>query len=173
MKAPFYTGIVLSNMSLIIHFKIRDMSYTEKLIDKLNDVLRRSYDAMEGYENAIEDMSDAQLENFFKNQVMERRRFAQELATEVTALGGEPVTQSSFKASLHRAWMDLKSSVASNNVEKVLQECIRGEETARDDYQDILESDLSLPPSVTNMLKNHKFSIEEAIVKLKMMEKVA
>tara|TARA_R110001592_G_scaffold25765_4_gene97492 strand:+ start:182 stop:664 length:483 start_codon:yes stop_codon:yes gene_type:complete len=160
-------------MLLIIILKIRDMSYTEKLIDKLNDVLRRSYDAMEGYENAIDDMSEEQLKNFFKNQVMERRVFAQELTTEVAALGGDPVTQSSFKASLHRAWMDLKSSIASSNTEEVLQECIRGEETARDDYQDILESDLSLPPRVTNMLKNHKFRIEETIVKLKMMEKVA
>lgn len=149
------------------------MSYTDKLVDRLNDVLTRSYDAMEGYENAIDDMKDEQLKNFFKNQVMERRRFAQELETEVKTLGGEPVTKGSFKASLHRAWMDLKASLASDNAEKVLEECIRGEESARDDYQDIMESDLSLPPSVSNMLKNHKFSIEEAIVKLKMMEKVA
>ncbi|KOF03643.1 ferritin-like domain-containing protein [Roseivirga seohaensis] len=149
------------------------MNYTEKLVDKLNDVLRRSYDAIQGYENAIDDMNDAQLKNFFKNQVMERTRFAGELASEITALGGEPVTESSFKAALHRAWMDLKSSIASNNAEKVLQECIRGEETASEDYKDILESDLSLPPSVTNMLRSHKASIDATVVKLKMMEKVA
>jgi len=149
------------------------MSYTDKLVDKLNDVLKRSYDAMQGYENAIDDMKDELLKNFFKNQVMDRRRFAQELTTEVKTLGGEPATEGTFKASLHRKWMDLKSSLASDNTEEVLEECIRGEEAALVDYQEIMKSDLSLPTSVAKMLKNHRVSIEDSIVKLKMMEKVA
>lgn len=146
------------------------MSYTDKLVDELNEVLKRSYDAILGYKSAIDDVEDRSLKAFFAEQVDERVKFARELTSEIVSLGGEPVTESSFKGTLHRAWMDLKSAVASNNDEKTLQECIRGERAARKDYEDILKGELSLTPSVSNMLTRHQLFIDKSIITLEMME---
>lgn len=148
------------------------MSTYKEITSNLNEVLTRNYDAIEGYRNAADNIGSPALKSFFNDQVAERTRFAVELSSEIVRLGEQPVSEGSTKAALHRTWMDMKSAVASNNEEAVIEECIRGEQAACAEYKELLHSELPIKGNLNNVLKSHKEQIERSINHLKTMETI-
>ena len=59
------------------------MKYTEKISNKLNELLEKNYDAEKGYLNSAENVESSNLKIFFKNRASERSQFAKELRTEI------------------------------------------------------------------------------------------
>ena len=51
------------------------MKYTEKISNKLNELLEKNYDAEKGYLNAAENVDSVRLKIFFKNRASERSQF--------------------------------------------------------------------------------------------------
>jgi len=143
------------------------MTNIKELKSNLNNVLTRTYDAIEGYDLASENAEDPAMETFFKRHANTRRRFAEELTGAVSTLGGEPVDSGSFKASLHRTWMNLKDMVSSNETEKMIEEAIRGEEAAIKEYNEILDSDTPNPESINLIMRRQRTDIEAALTTLR------
>jgi uncharacterized protein (TIGR02284 family) len=69
----------------------------------------------------------------------------------VRALGGDPERRGSVSGSLHRAWVDIKSTITGMDEAAVLAECERGEDVARKAYEDALSKDL--PADVRSMIE--------------------
>ena len=138
------------------------MKYTEKISNKLNELLVKNYDAEKGYLNAIDNVDSDRLKMFFKRRASERSEFAKELRTEILRYGEMPEDSGTFKGTVHRNWMNLKSLFSSNNEEAILEEAIRGEKASLEEYKEILQ-DRNLPPTIDSILLKHKSAIQAAI----------
>lgn len=124
-------------------------------IDALNDLLTRNYDAEKGYKEAAENVESPSLQQTFRELSQQRYNFGHELKQELTKLGGEPEKGSSIAAGLHRAWMDLRSALASNEESNILDECIRGEEAAVKTYESTLND--TAFSTETRMIVNRQY----------------
>ncbi|MFD2916629.1 ferritin-like domain-containing protein [Psychroserpens luteus] len=138
------------------------MKYSEEISNKLNELLVKNYDAEKGYLNAIDNVNSDKLKMFFKRRASERSEFAKELRTEILQYGQIPEDSGSFKGTMHRNWMSLKSTFTSNNEESILEEAIRGEEASLEDYNELMK-ERNLPPTIDALLIKHKNAIQSAI----------
>lgn len=138
------------------------MSYSEEISNKLNELLVKNYDAEKGYLNAIDNVESNDLKMFFKRRASERSEFAKELRTEILRYGQIPEESGSFKGTMHRNWMSLKSTFTSNNEESVLEEAIRGEEASLEEYDKLMKEN-NLPPTIDNLILKHRNAIQAAI----------
>ena len=147
------------------------MKYSEKISNKLNELLVKNYDAEKGYRNAIENVDSDRLKMFFKRRASERSEFAKELRTEILQYGEIPEDSGSFIGIMHRNWMTLKSTFSSNDEEAILEEAIRGEKANFDEYCEILK-DNEFAPSTEKLLDRQKIKIQSAINSLMVEEEL-
>lgn len=138
------------------------MNYSEKISNKLNDLLVKNYDAEKGYINAMKNVDNPNLKMFFKRRATERSQFAKELRTEILQYGEIPEDSGSFKGAIHRNWMTLKSTFTSNDEAVILDEAIKGQKESLNEYNDVLK-EKNLPPSIDSLLIKHKNAIQAAI----------
>ena len=147
------------------------MKYTEKMSNKLNELLEKNYDAEKGYKKAAEIVENPQLKSFFKDQAQNRYDFGHELKSEIRNYGETPEKGGSFKGATHRTWMDIKSTFTSNDEEAILEEVVKGEKAAKEEYNEVI-NDTTLPPTTQSILSKHKESIDAAIRNAKNFEVV-
>lgn len=145
------------------------MNYSEKVSKKLNMLLEKNYDAEKGYKYAADNAQNMQLKTFFFERAQERYDFGHELKTEIRNFGENPDKGSSLAGDAHRTWMNLKSSLSSNKDDASLEEAIRGEKVAADEYEEVLK-DPEIPPTTANLLLKQKNGIVAALNKLKHLE---
>ena len=132
-----------------------------EILDQLNKLLTRSHDAEKGYAEAAENVKDVELKSLFLAQSRQRAEFAQELDREIRTVGGEPDSGTSLASDLHRAWINIKSTFASNDDKAVVQECSRGDQQALDNYNEVLQ-ETDLVASTRQLLLSQKEKIESA-----------
>ncbi|RIV26769.1 PA2169 family four-helix-bundle protein [Fibrisoma montanum] len=132
-----------------------------EILDQLNKLLTRNHDAEKGYQEAADNVKDAELKSLFLAQSRQRSEFGGELAREIRTLGGDPDNGTSFAADLHRAWINVKSTFANNDDKATVEECRRGDQEALDDYNTVLQ-ETDLVASTREMLLRQKQSIETA-----------
>ena len=148
------------------------MSYSEKISNKLNELLSKNYDAEKGYINASKNVDSERLKSFFMSRASERSAFAKELRTDILMYGQVPEEDGSFKGSMHRNWMTLKSLFSSNDEEAILEEALTGEKASLKEYEEMINEfkDEVLPPSTENILLKQKDAIQGAINSIKAEE---
>lgn len=148
------------------------MNYTKEIGSKLNDLLEKNYDAEAGYKAAKDNVKSTWAKDFFANQAQERYNFGHELKEEIRSFGQEPDKGTSVKGDAHRTWMNIKSTFSSDNEEAVLEEAIRGEKAALNEYDEII-NDSTLPASTKNVLTKHRDNIHTALKSVENMETIA
>lgn len=148
------------------------MKYTEKISNKLNELLEKNYDAEKGYLNSAENVENPRLKIFFKTRASERSKFAKDLRTEILSYGQIPEDDGSLKGVMHRNWMSLKSLFSANDEEAILEEALRGERASLDEYKEILK-DNEFAPSTLKMLEMQKQEIQSAINSLMVKEELS
>lgn len=126
----------------------------KELIDVLNDLVRINHDRTEGYQKAIEELkpTDIDLKTMFTNMANHSAQFSSELTAEVARLGGEPAKDSTQSGKIYRVWMDIRSSVSSNDRKSILDLCEFGEDAALKAYNSALESDAKIPSEVRQLI---------------------
>lgn len=144
----------------------------KEVVEVLNHLLERNYDAEKGYKKAAEDIKNSLLQDFFRDYSGQRYNFGHELKDEIRKLGGEPDKGSSVKGDIHRAWIDVKSLVTGKDTEAVVKECIRGEQKALEDYEDALRR-ADLPPTSREVVQRQHDRIQNAVNRLNQIEKLA
>lgn len=144
-------------------------TYNEKLGGKLNELLERTYDAEKGFKKAAENVEHSALKNFFNEKAQERYNFGHELKEEIRSFGQEVDKGGSITGTAHRAWMDVKALFSLDDEESMLEEAIRGEKEAVDEYCDILE-EVSVPSSTKSLLESQKNKIESGLSRIKRLE---
>lgn len=148
------------------------MSYSSKIAGKLNSLLEKNYDAEKGYKLASEKVKNEKLKRFFTERAQERYDFGHELKTEIRNFGENPDKGSSFAGDAHRSWMNLKASLSNDKDESVLEEAIRGEKAAVEEYESVLKEQ-EIPASTSNILMKQKNSIVASLNEVKSLEELA
>ncbi|WP_299780815.1 PA2169 family four-helix-bundle protein [uncultured Formosa sp.] len=141
-------------------------TYTDSIGNKLNDLLEKTYDAEKGFSKAAEHVKETPLKNYFKRKSQERLTFGHELKQELSAYGQEIDKGGSLTGQAHRTWMDIKSAFTTNNEDAMLEEAIRGEKAAVEEYQNII-NETELPLSTKTILESQKYTIESGLEKIK------
>ena len=143
--------------------------YTDKLGNKLNDLLEKNYDAEEGYKKAAENAKHVGLKSYFTNKAQERYDFGHQLKSELKNFGQEPDKGGSVTGAAHRTWMEVKSWFSADDDEAMLEEAIRGEKASVAEYKDVL-NETALPGSTQQLLESQKNTIEHSLVNIKRLE---
>lgn len=148
------------------------MKYAEEVSNKLNSLLEKNYDTEKNYKFAAENAKSPRLKSFFNERAQERYDFGHELKSEIRNFGEVPDKGSSFTGDIQRSWMNLKTNLSSNKEEALLEESIRGEKAAVEEYNEVLK-DKNIPPSTENILLKQRNAITAALNKVKSLEQLA
>jgi uncharacterized protein (TIGR02284 family) len=112
------------------------------VISTLNDLIETSKDGENGFRACADGVKDTQLKSIFEEAARRCAQGAAELAGKVRALGGNPESSGSVSGSLHRGWVNIKSTVTGMDDAAILAECERGEDVAKKSYENALKKDL-------------------------------
>jgi len=145
---------------------------SEKLGNKLNDLLEKTYDAEKGFKKAVENTENDYLKGFFERKAQQRHDFGHELKIEIKSFGQEVDKGDSMTSKAHRAWMDVKAMFSSDSEEAMLEEAIRGEKAAVEEYNDVLK-ETTLPSSTELLLKKQKNAIEVGFNNIRTLEDIS
>lgn len=146
-------------------------TYTEEVGNKLNALLEKTYDAEKGFKKAAENVNNPSLKSYFKNKAQERYNFGHELKREIRSFNQDVDKGGSLTGKAHRAWMDVKSLFSNDDEESMLEEAIRGEKAAVDEYEDVLK-ETSLPLSTKSILQSQKNIINDGLAKINELEDI-
>ena len=145
----------------------RTLPKEEQAIYALNDLLQKNYDADKGYMEAADNVKDSILIALFKNFAKQRQEFATEIKGRILELDREPAEDGSFSAYIHRTWMNIRKFFSEENRDLMIDECIRGEKTLLDDYEEALElTDIDVNQKTRTLLNKQKSEIERSINRL-------
>jgi uncharacterized protein (TIGR02284 family) len=144
----------------------------DKLVNNLQELLEKNYDAEKGFTKAMKDAKNENLKKFLQHQAAQRSRFATELDHEIRGLNETPKESGSFTGDLHRTWIDIKTAVAGNTDESVLEECIRGEKASWNEYEAKMKEQ-NFPPNISSVLQKQASEIHQTLNRIKTLEDIA
>ncbi|MDZ4839536.1 MAG: PA2169 family four-helix-bundle protein [Bacteroidota bacterium] len=114
-------------------------SNNEKLVSNIEHLISIAEDGKKGYENAAEDAQDGSLKAMFQKYATQRGTYSTDLKRLTSELGGDPDKEAGVMGSMHRAWMDIRTWLGSNENATVLKECVTGENAAIKSYTEAIE----------------------------------
>lgn len=133
---------------------------SDDVISNLNYLIETCKDGQNGFQEAAESVQDSSLKTLFYEYSQQRAQFAGELQALVRDLGGDPENLGSVAASLHRRWIDVKSLITGKDDMAILNECERGEDVAKQVYQDAVRK--NLPSNVASVVQKQAEAVKEA-----------
>jgi len=143
------------------------MSQTKETISTLNSLIETLKDGQEGFRQASEAVKDSQLKSLFSEFSLQRSKFAGELQGHAIQMGeSKPEDSSSTAGALHRAWINLKSAVTSQDDHAILAECERGEDSAVAEYKKAME-ETSLPSPARDIISRQYTDVKAAHDRIK------
>jgi uncharacterized protein (TIGR02284 family) len=113
----------------------------EKTVDVLNKLVEINNDRIEGYETAAKETEEQDLKTLFGRFAQASHRCRQELANEITSLGGTPTDGTKNTGKFFRVWMDVKAALTGKDRKAILNSCEFGEDNALDTYENVLKND--------------------------------
>lgn len=153
--------------------EVRYMKFSEKITNRLNDLLAKTYDAEKGYRTAAEKVDMPSVKKFLSDKVRQRATFAHELKSEIMEYGQLPDQGGTVSGEIHRGWINLKAALSSNQTEKILEEVERGEKASLESFDEILKDrEMILPPSTEQLLTRQRNAIQAALNTSKMYEEI-
>lgn len=134
------------------------------LTELLNDLIRINNDRIEGYEKAISetDEIDMDLKAIFSKMENESRDNVRELNAAVETLGETPVEGTTVSGKIYRAWMDVKTAFSTRERQSILELCEFGEDAAQKAYTDALASDAEMNTPVRQLITSQQQSLQTA-----------
>lgn len=148
--------------------KISRMSTSNEQTKGLNKLITTLYDGENGYKEAAEEVDAVSLANKFRELSQQRYNFGHEIKPLITQLGGEVDKGGSTGAALHRAWIDIKGALSSQDEAAVLKECIRGDENAIETYKGVL-NDTNLSADARQVITRQTQELERTVAELRRM----
>jgi len=124
----------------------------DDVISTLNNLITTCKDGEEGFRTCVDNVKNPTLRAFFIQKAERCREGAVQLREIVREMGGEPETGGSFSGAMHRFWVDIRGAIARMDDHAILDECERGEDSAKKAYEDALKEDL--PGDVRRVIEN-------------------
>ena len=140
------------------------MQTNEKLTEVLNDLIEINNDRVKGYEKAVEETKDldVDLQAIFHSMANDSRKYAAELTQEVNKLGGESTRDTTTSGKIYRAWMDVKAAFSGHDRQSVLESCEFGEDAAQKAYTTALASDAEISADVRQLITGQQATLKIA-----------
>lgn len=143
----------------------------DDVISILNGLIETCKDGQEGFKQSAEGITDSEIKSAFYQFGQQRSQFAGELQGLVRELGGDPEKSGTVLGSLHRGWIDIKSILTGKDEAAILNEAERGEDVAKNNYQEALEK--NLPANIRSVIETQYYSVKESHDRVKIMRNVA
>ena len=147
------------------------MASNDEAISTLNNLIETCKDGQNGFQTAADGVKNTELKTLFSTYAQQHAKFAGDLQSEVRRLGGDPEKSGSVAATLHRGWINIKSTVTGEDESAVLAECERGEDSAVSNYQDALAA--NLPANVRDVVQRQFTQIKEAHDRIRSLEQAS
>jgi len=140
------------------------MATNEKLVEVLNDLIQINNDRTVGYERAVEETKDldVDLKATFTKMADESRKYKTELVAEVARLGGEPAEGTTGAGKIYRVWMDVKATFTGHDRQSALDSCEYGEDAAQKAYRDALSSDAEIDADTRQLITTQQASLKNS-----------
>ena len=132
----------------------------DKTISTLNNLIATVKDGQNGFQTAAEGVTDPQVKATFLEYSSQRAQMARELQDEVRGLGGDPEKSGSVAASMHRGWINIKSTVTGKDEHAIIAEAERGEDVAKSTYESALKE--MLPASAQTLVQQQMTKVRQA-----------
>ncbi|MEO6948925.1 MAG: PA2169 family four-helix-bundle protein [Ginsengibacter sp.] len=141
---------------------------SEKTTDNLRDLIIINNDRYEGYQKAMEQTKDADLNSLFSKYSSQSKTYASELRTLIPASEDEPARdETRLSGKFYRAWMDVKNALSANDRKAVLNSCEYGEDVAKKAYENVLEDREEMSPTSVSLIQNQFDQLLDAHNKIK------
>ena len=130
------------------------METNEKLTETLNGLIEINNDRVNGYEKAIEETKDLDidLKTIFNGMASESRKYAGELSKIVSETGGTPADGTTNSGKVYRVWMDIKTMFSGHSRQSLLELCEFGEDAAQKAYREALASDAEISAETRQLI---------------------
>lgn len=140
------------------------MENTTELTDILNDLIKINNDRIEGYQKAITDAKDidVDLRAVFTKQEEQSRKYVTELSTQVGKLNGQSDTGTTVSGKIYRTWMDVKSVFTGKDRQSVLDSCEYGEDAAQKAYESALADSAEIPADIRTLITEQKAGLKQS-----------
>jgi uncharacterized protein (TIGR02284 family) len=149
------------------------MTATNQQIEAaLNALVVINNDRIQGYEKAVEDTDDQQLDDLFRQMIIQSQNFRAQLADHIVHIDGTGVsdaTTTDVASKIHRAWIDIKAAVTGKNRDTVLSSVEFGEGAALEAYKMALENG-HLPAYIQEDLMKQMTLLEDAQANIKALQ---
>jgi uncharacterized protein (TIGR02284 family) len=139
-----------------------------EIVNTINDLIATCRDSEEGFSKAAKGVHSDHLRSRFTGIARQRADFADELAEQLSAMGGEPAVSGHQSGIQHRSWRELETSIRPKDDASFLRECEVGEENTLRHY-DHAESQ-ELPAEARSAVQRHRLAIEQTLLELKNLE---
>ena len=146
------------------------MSISNKTVDVLNDLIQINNDRIEGYQKAIEELSDTDtdLYNLFTSFITQSTELKLTLETQIAVLGGEIETGTTTSGKIFRAWMNVKLLFNGKDRQAILDTCEFGEDAAQKAYR-IAEKHEDIPLDVLKLISSQKVQLKKSHDKVRIL----
>ncbi len=131
---------------------------TEKIYGEIREILEKNRDAQKGFAKAAENASGNALREHFRKKSEDRKGFNEQLLAEVRTGYPNMDVEGSFTGNLHRAWMDVRALFSADDDESMLEESLRGDRAAIEEYDEVLEY-RALPVGLHHLLSEQREKI--------------
>ncbi|MBK8520782.1 MAG: PA2169 family four-helix-bundle protein [Ferruginibacter sp.] len=138
------------------------METNEKLTETLNGLIEINNDRVNGYEKAIEETKDLDMDlrAIFSSMASDSRKYASELAAIVSQSGGTPADGTTNSGKVYRVWMDIKTMFSGHNRQSLLELCEFGEDAAQKAYKEALESDAEISAETRQVITGQQSKLK-------------
>lgn len=141
-----------------------------KIEDHLKDLVSKNEDAIKGFEKASENSKEVGIKNYFETKVIDRMQFLKEIRASVPELDlGNVQIEGSAAGTLHRTWMDVKAFFAEDNDEAMLEEAVRGDKAAINDYDKAL-AETMMPHRLKEIIRAQKERLQNDLKTTEILE---
>ena len=137
----------------------------------LKHLLAACKDGEHRYRTAAQYATPEQLKAILHGYAQQRAYYAAELQTALERRGGHSESSGTIAGALHQGWTRIKSAVAGGNDRALLAECERGEEAAREQYEEALKQPLSA--DLHELFARQLLGIQEAFDRIGALQRAA
>lgn len=131
------------------------MQQNEETLEILNDLVKINNDRIAGYERAINEAKDldVDLKAVFEGMIRESEQYKSDLLVHYGKVGGdEAETGTTNAGKIYRAWMDVKATFSGSDRKTILASCEFGEDAWRRSYEQALNSEAELSPEIRSLI---------------------
>ena len=143
----------------------------KELVNTLQDLLQKNYDAEAGYKQVMQKTENQPLKNWMQQKALQRNTFATELDFQIRKHNAEPKASGTLTGDLHRGWINVKSTLTSDTDEALLEECIRGEKASLTEYEEKLER-FNEDSEIKTIIQTQLTTVRSALNTVKRLEDI-